>query len=268
MKSLESFFTPINSKSGSEKIKLSKLDEKYKLARSIATWFSLDLLPFNECGRDGFKTFCKLTNIVQEYEQIPDPSTIRKTALEDVYNYTHKKIVEKLQNVPSTLSITFDAWTDNYKRLSYITFTVHWIDENWILKQATLQTAYFPRPHTGENIKTRFIEVQKEFGLKEKIFESITDGKKNMIKACRLLEMDRNYCVAHSLHNLITKDLLSNVKELEPILKKLRSIHHALIFQNEFLLKLFQEKQKADFLQTLEEIENIGKQHVIFNILL
>ena len=50
------------------------------------------------------------------------------------------------------ISITTDAWTSQ-ATTSYLTITVHAIDEKWNLVSRVLQTREFPQPHDGQHIK-------------------------------------------------------------------------------------------------------------------
>lgn len=46
-------------------------------------------------------------------------------------------------------------WTDNYRKNSYMSITLHYIDDNWELNCLLLKTGLFPSNEvkTGDNIK-------------------------------------------------------------------------------------------------------------------
>lgn len=98
--------------------------------------------------------------------------------------------------MPSVVTITFDFWTDNVKRASYVTYTGHWMD-NFRMTSVVFKTESFPHPHKTEIIQMAFEDLKKEFKLTEKTILAVTDGGPNMVKACRLLQIDRIPCIAH-----------------------------------------------------------------------
>ena len=61
------------------------------------------------------------------------------------------KIAEELAKV-NHISITTDAWTSQ-ATTSYLTITVHTIDDSWNMVPKVLQTREFKQPHDGEHIK-------------------------------------------------------------------------------------------------------------------
>ena len=45
-------------------------------------------------------------------------------------------------------------WTDDYRKISYISLTVHYIDDNWQLNEQILAASRFPDvSHTANQIK-------------------------------------------------------------------------------------------------------------------
>ena len=61
------------------------------------------------------------------------------------------KVAEKFSKV-HYVAITTDSWTSQ-ATISYLTITVHEIDEKWNLLSWVLQTRKFTQPHDGEHIK-------------------------------------------------------------------------------------------------------------------
>jgi hypothetical protein len=61
------------------------------------------------------------------------------------------KVAEELSKV-HYVAITTDSWTSQ-ATISYLTITVHGIDEKWNLLSRVLQTREFTQPHDGEHIK-------------------------------------------------------------------------------------------------------------------
>ena len=90
-------------------------------------------------------------------------------------------------------------WTDDYKKLSYISLTVHYI-ENWNLNEQVLAISKFPNiSHTADNIRKVIFEILKNYNLVPnrtmKNFVFVTDSGANFVAAFK------NYkhipCIAH-----------------------------------------------------------------------
>lgn len=117
----------------------TKLPPKYILARQLALFLARDNLPFNTVANTGFRDFCISRNIIPDSESMPSSKNIAGSALSDVYFGIKTKVVEKLKILENrSYALTFDAWTDNYRHLSYICITVHFIDDAWNLISCTL----------------------------------------------------------------------------------------------------------------------------------
>uniref|UniRef100_T1IUS5 Uncharacterized protein n=1 Tax=Strigamia maritima TaxID=126957 RepID=T1IUS5_STRMM len=107
----------------------------------------------NIVTKPGFEEFCKKYGVIKEDEKLPHRTTVSRAALGDVYSGVYSKFKALIRQVSQGLGLTLDCWTDNYQHLSYITYTVHWIDSNWKLQSGSLGTCHFSPPHTGEDIK-------------------------------------------------------------------------------------------------------------------
>ncbi len=123
--------------------------------------------------------------------------------------------------------------------------TIHFIDENWILKRFTLDIFRFKGSHTGQAIADEIYKVLVEFGLETKTIAITTDNGSNMVSGAKILKSTftdtfiHYRCVAHVL-NLIVIAGLEIVKEN---VKKLRK-----------LIKIIRKSTKL-----LEELENLAK---------
>lgn len=222
---------------------------KYNLNRRMALWFSCDLLPYSTVEKKGFLDFFVDAKYVKNQKDIPSRTTISVGALDDVYSSFKNRLIDVLSKASTFGTMTFDFWTDNHKRLSYVTYTYHYMD-NWQIKTVVLKTAAFVESKHSENIQRHYEQTLQEFKLTEKKITIVTDGGANMIKACRLLNVMRMNCINHSIHLLIMKDMLDHpdMLPLNCLLGKLRKIHFSLIYKYAEL-KIYdnEEKQKKAF---------------------
>lgn len=82
-----------------------------------------------------------------------------------------------------------------------------------------------------------------EFKLTDKT--AVTDGGTNIIKACRLLNLKRLPCVAHSLHNIIMEDLMKSEELVyfRTIISKVKKLLKALTYKSADLEDLYDAEQ-------------------------
>lgn len=107
---------------------------------------------------------------------MPCRTTIQR-ALQKVYEDCKVFVNDHLKTYcPNSVSITFDIWSDKYRRRSYITFTLHYIDSIFNMVNLTLATRYFPKRHTGQNIMDEIDKILEEFGLANKKIYMVTDA--------------------------------------------------------------------------------------------
>lgn len=235
-----------------------KEDTKFNLSRQMTMWLCRDLLPFNTVNTDAFKSFALSCKMVKSEKDLPTSATVSRTALEDVYRTVYGKLIAEIKMMPKILSMTFDFWTDRYKRASYVTFTCHWMID-YKLKSVTLKTEAFPHPHKGDDIRNAFQQLLAEFKLMDKTIIAVTDGGTNIIKACRLLNLKRLPCVAHSLHNIIMKDLMKSdeLVNFRTIISKVKKLLMALTYKSADLEDLYDTEQDKKISELINCVVNL-----------
>lgn len=129
----------------------NKSEKKWLLARNLVLWFCKDLIQFQLVGKEGLSDFLKKYNIIVDDKDLPDRTTLSRGALTDVYDYSLPFIRDMISK-EQYFALTFDLWTDNYRRRSYIMFTHHYINSNFELKKINLATRFVEKRHTAEEI--------------------------------------------------------------------------------------------------------------------
>lgn len=127
---------------------------------------SMDIKPKYSIEGEGFKQLGQfLLDVGAKYGKIDiadillHPTTVSRhieTTTKEIRNNIFKDlffIIEK-----KYCASTCDLWTDNFRRNSYMSVTLHYIDDNWELNNRLLHTGQFPmnESKTGENIR-RFL---------------------------------------------------------------------------------------------------------------
>lgn len=190
---------------------------------------------------------------------LPHPCTLSRNSLSRVYNDCVFAVKAKInEDNPSAISLTMDAWTDNYRHIPFMTFTMHWMSPTETqLRSCTLQTSFLPHPHTADNIIAELKKVLIQFNLNNKIITLVTDGGTNMIKAAKDMKVERLSCVAHGLHNLVMVDTLSKIPDVNNLIIKARTIVKILAFKTQEFEKVKEILQQEDINNILDSAENL-----------
>ena len=81
--------------------------------------------------------------------------------------------------------VTTDMWS-SHGMTPYIGFTLHWIDNQWVLQNRCLGTKYVPEEHTGMQLAQCLNEILSDWKLDETKMAAITtDNGANIVKACK-----------------------------------------------------------------------------------
>lgn len=246
--------TDIFIKGNAGPVKSNTKDAKFLLARRMSLWFCRSLLPFSTGDCVGFKDFWK---VFRPNDEIPSRKTISNEALDDLYICMKNQLIKVLESAPKRGFITFDAWTDSFKKSSYVTYTYHYMSYDWCMESTVLKTMYFDRPHTGQALSENFQKVLKEFKIENKCISVVTDGGSNVILCSNLLNLHRFGCIAHSCNRLIQHDLLESkdpdIKKINEVIAKLRKTQRALMYRHSELHKMHENDKHMKLYQMLEE---------------
>ncbi|KAL3195467.1 hypothetical protein MRX96_015766, partial [Rhipicephalus microplus] len=90
---------------------------KTLLTRDLVLLIARDLLPFNLVNGEGL-----------QLQELPDRTTLSRSALDDVYRSMHGQVKKTVVQGPRFCAVTYDLWTDSYRRRAYITFTCHLVN--------------------------------------------------------------------------------------------------------------------------------------------
>ena len=148
---------------------------------------------------------------------MPSRFTVVKR-LEDKQKEVENKLRKDLQNSPYA-AITHDGWT-SLNTESFYTTTIHFVDNEWTLKNAVLGTVKLTGTHTAENIADELQKTQIKWSIPQPV--ATTDNAANEQKAYSLLGWERFGCYGHRI-NLVVKNSLGN-SEVAKILGKVRRL--------------------------------------------
>ena len=104
-----------------------------------------------------------------------------------------------------------DMWTDDYRKIHYLSITCHYVTEDFELTGKNLTTATFPvdEKKTGDNIKRELVKLLvTKFGfdpLSLKDIVWVTDQGANVVDALR--SYMRHDCMDHVLNTVLRHGL-------------------------------------------------------------
>lgn len=213
----------IQMKINSEEYKMTKMSKKRaeEITIALAKVIAIGLRPIHMLYEDSFREFMKL---LEPRYTIPSRETFMNSVIPAIYDECKNKVLENLKYT-KCCTLTFDFWTSLGSK-SFITITMHFLNENFEMKTFILKTKQFIEDHTGINIAKKVQKVFMEFtniNLNPDFFIfAVTDGANNMKKAVKMLKWPHFLCFAHILHN----SLLSGLAEakITELIKKCHDI--------------------------------------------
>ena len=223
----------------SQKIQTSK-------TQAVIEWIVLDIQPFKVIEGEAFR---KMILELDPYYVIPTRNTV-KSIIKKAFEKRRTSIKEFVKNISGKISFTTDIWS-SLKTEGFLGITIHYVNENWILKHFTLDIFRFKGSHTGQAIANEIYKIILDFGLETKAMAITTDNGSNMVAGANILKEKLSLdtfvhcrCVAHVLNLIVTTGL----EILKISIKKLRK-----------LITVIRKSTKV-----LEELENLfnieGKQ--------
>lgn len=164
-------------------------------------------MPYKTVASEGFQDFWQ--SLAQNIPGIPSllsRTTISVNDLNDIYNCFKEKLIAKLKVAPEHATVTVDLWTDGHRRTSYITYTYHYMNEEWQI----INTSVLEHPHTAKRLEEHFKQTMANYNLSTKKITLVTDEQSGIKKASKDLKFRRQHCICHSIHLLLCTDLLEN----------------------------------------------------------
>ena len=124
------------------------LQRKKAITDALAGLLYLDLRPAAVVEGRGLQWLIK---VLEPRYEIPHRTTLMRTHLVDAYHNVKEMVRENLKKA-SHFSLGSDGWTDNYRRLSYISVVVAFVTDDWKFVRYVLSNRHLPEHSTGKNI--------------------------------------------------------------------------------------------------------------------
>ena len=160
-------------------------------------------------------------------QEIPGPSA-KKTIQSQITSMMKKPIVQLTPTSKKDIcgvGLTTDAWT-SVATENYITYTAHYITEDWKLKNYVLSTQASEERHSAENLAENMKDTEEQWGIDKLIFPPVYvhDNASNVTKAPKIMDIPRIGigCLAHTINLAATS--ATSLREVTNILNKARKI--------------------------------------------
>lgn len=199
----------------------------------------MDLRPLSVVSDSGF---VNLMERVAPGLVVPARTHISKIVSEK-HVASLKSLSKCLKPVPAC-SLTTDAWTSKATP-GYNTVTVHFLNNDWELESAVIETSLFPRSHTGENIAEKICSAVERVGLEpHQVQDVVHDEARNAELAGHILKERHGWasvtCSAHLIQTCI-RHVLEDSKPVMKLMaaarKLVKSFHPFSLFDPEPLLE-------------------------------
>ena len=154
-------------------------------------------------------------------EILPHPTTVSRHLDERAQTVRRALVDDMLATIEKHgCAVTTDIWTENYRKTSFLSATIHYIDSDYTLVSRVLFATPFEADtsKTGENIRALLFQNLRVFGIdcalmgKKIVF--VTDRGANMVAALR--GFNRLNCSAHILNSVLSHALSTAVIEQVP----------------------------------------------------
>ncbi|XP_072400381.1 E3 SUMO-protein ligase ZBED1-like [Diabrotica undecimpunctata] len=198
----------------------SNLSEKKvsEIDNALIKMITKDYQPLSLVENAGFLEYSKA---LQPLYTPPSRKKLTYDLLPKQYEEATSTLIKIISDV-KYISVTTDIWTSDSNK-AYITVTGHFIFKS-VLRAHVLSTRELPGLHTGENISLMLGDIFKHWKIENKIIAVVSDNGSNIKSAVsNYLQIFHLPCVAHTLNLIVTKSL-TDVAELNDILKKCRAL--------------------------------------------
>ncbi|XP_026437984.1 zinc finger BED domain-containing protein RICESLEEPER 2-like [Papaver somniferum] len=204
-----------------------KIDQS-KFRDLVARLIICKNIPFNCVEWTEFRELCSYLNV--------DVETIsRNTTRSDIlkmHKFQKQVIRKKLQCAPGKICLTSDMWT-SVNTTGYISLTVQFVDQDWVLQKFLLNFSPLPPPHTGQALSDKLFLMLNDWGIGGKVTSITLDNAASNTSCVKIMKSrfiarnvmsdtgKRNFhirCCAHII-NLIVRDGLT---EIDPAVIKIR----------------------------------------------
>ena len=171
-----------------------------QITESVAFSLAKDSLPLYTVDKPGFR---KMLHTLDPRYELPSRKYFSNVAIPKMYQELKENVAKELVDV-EYFSATSDLWSSANME-PCLSFTVHFISNDWKIHNRCLQTLFCPSDHTAENLAEVLKESLHTWNLEQDQLSCIlSDNGSNFTKAIRYLGWPHLSCLSHNLHLAVT----------------------------------------------------------------
>jgi hypothetical protein len=137
----------------------------------LLKWIVKTDQPFSVVDNEHFED---LLEYLRKDLTVKSKTTIMRR-LDELYDQKKHEMKERLNSFKSKYSITCDVWTSK-NQLSFFGFTIHYINDDWQMKEQLLAFKYLEGEHDGESLSRAFIDVLEDYGIADRLLGVTADN--------------------------------------------------------------------------------------------
>lgn len=224
-----------------------------ELHYSIAEMIAVDNQPMSIVEDSGF---ARLMNKMKPRYKLPSRKYMADVIIPDIYKRTKDALKNDLLHAVA-ISATTDMWTSDNSTHSFMSFTAHWLTDDFVPKHCVLQMKHFTGRHSGDNIRKMLLEITTFWEIpNEKIHTILRDNGSNVVKALNESNFTPIPCFIHTLQLVVNDSINVQENVIEMISAARRIIthfHHSESSQEK--LKLYQQELDLPFHQLIQDVK-------------
>ena len=221
------------------------------LTNSICYCIGKDMLPFSTVNNVGFR---KMLYTFEPRYVLPDRKAFSHHYIPEIYEKERLRIANAMKQGVKYFSVTTDGWTSRANH-SYITHTIHYVDELWNLQSHLLDTVEITTEHTAINLADELQESFARWNLSDECLVAVTtDNARNIVNAVEVLSWQHFGCFAHTLQLGVKKSM--EIPQVSKALARARRVvshfHHS--SKSYYILKQKQIDLHTDQLNLIQDV--------------
>lgn len=198
---------------------------------NLVKWVVDTVLPFSSFEQ---KSFTRMVQVLNPILTVPSRQKTQRLITAKQISL-HERLRSYIISSAQSVSLPCDAWSSRVYK-GYMVVTIHWIDQDWNMRNTILDFIRFKTPHTGEASYSVLLDTVKTWNLERLVYSITTDNATDIVKGVKLLRKhlyktysmeshrpDGNFhvkCLAHVL-NLAVKECMGLIHDKITKIRKL-----------------------------------------------
>jgi len=111
---------------------------------------------------------------------LPCRQTLKEKFIEN-YDIRRNGLISEILQINSKISLTTDIWISEISKNYYLEIIMHYINNNWKLKNLLLDLISINDFYIAESITSKLLQILEEFSINNNIFVLTINNKNNII---------------------------------------------------------------------------------------